>query len=103
MTFSPVVTCSDASLYGGAVATAEALGSAGQQLAHRLGSGTAEPLHVDLLVISAFNGIGGAFRGFDLAGVKPAGLIAIEWGPSSPACHAESLAPGHRNRRYREH
>ena len=79
MTFSPVVTCSDASLYGGAVATAEALGSAGQQLAHRLGSDTAEPLHVDLLVISAFNGIGGAFRGFDLAGVKPAGLIAIEW------------------------
>lgn len=30
-------------------------------------------------MISAFNGIGGAFRCFDVLGLRPAGLIAIEW------------------------
>eukprot|EP00435_Cladocopium_sp_Y103_P016708 s1499_g4.t1 len=79
MSFSPLVSCSDASHFGGAVAVAESLGSAGQQLAHRLGNNSSEPIQAALLVISAFNGIGGTFRGYDLAGIKPAGLIAIEW------------------------
>ena len=30
-------------------------------------------------VAAVFNGIGGAFRGYDLAGVRPAGFIFIEW------------------------
>ena len=79
MPFSQVVTCSDASHFGGAVAVAEALGSAGQQLCRRLSSPELEAIAAPLLVVSAFNGIGGAFRGYDLAGVKPQGLIAIEW------------------------
>ena len=78
-TFSPLVTCSDASHFGGAVASSVALGSAGVQLAHRLKDPCYEPVAAPLLVVSAFNGIGGAFRGYDLAGVRPAGLIAIEW------------------------
>ena len=77
--FSPLVTCSDASHFGGAVAVADALGSASHQLTRRLSEVSFEPFHAPLLVISAFNGIGGAFRGYDLAGIKPAGLIAIEW------------------------
>ena len=78
-TFSEVVTCSDASHWGGAVALAESLTSAGQEVASRLRSEDTEPVEAPLLVISAFNGIGGAFRGYDLAGLKPQGLIAIEW------------------------
>ena len=79
MPFSPLVSCSDASHFGGAVAVAEALGSAGHQLTRRLTESGMEPINAPVLVISAFNGIGGAFRGYDLAGIKPAGLIAIEW------------------------
>ena len=78
-TFSSKVTCSDASHFGGAVAASVALGSAGEQLAHRLQNTCYEPVAAPLLVVSAFNGIGGSFRGYDLAGVRPAGLISIEW------------------------
>jgi len=78
-TFSPVVTCSDASHFGGAVATAVSLTSAGGQLTRCLQDPGCAAVEVELLVVSAFNGIGGAFRGYDLAGVKPRGLVAIEW------------------------
>ena len=77
--FNPLVTCSDASHFGGAVAVSEGTTCAGAEAALRLQDLTLEPVCCPLLVISAFNGIGGAFRGYDLAGVKPAGLIAIEW------------------------
>eukprot|EP00435_Cladocopium_sp_Y103_P072813 s379_g41.t1 len=79
MRFSETVTCSDASHYGGAVAVARGLSRAGQSLCARASSVQMEPCEVPLLVISAFNGIGGSFRGFDLAGVRPCGLISIEW------------------------
>eukprot|EP00438_Fugacium_kawagutii_P018907 Skav236693 [mRNA] locus=scaffold847:329297:333620:- [translate_table: standard] len=79
MKFSNVTTCSDASLWGGAMASAESLSGAGCQVLDRLTNPNLEPKAADLLVISAFNGIGGAFRGYDLAGVKPLALIAIEW------------------------
>ena len=78
-TFSPVVTCSDASHFGGAVATAVSLTSAGGQLTRCLQDPGCAAVEVELLVVSAFNGIGGAFRGYDSAGVKPRGLVAIEW------------------------
>ena len=78
LAFNGLVTCSDASHYGGAVAASVALTSAGAQLCKQLRSPELEPCAAPLLVISAFNGIGGAFRGYDLAGVRPLGLISIE-------------------------
>ena len=78
-TYSPLVTCSDASHYGGAVAASVALDSAGAQLCQRMSNPCNEPVAAPLLVVSAFNGIGGSFRGYDLSGVRPQGLISIEW------------------------
>ena len=77
--FSSLVSCSDASHFGGAVAVADALGSAGSQITRHLVDPCLQAIEAPLLVISIFNGIGGAFRGYDLSGIKPAGLIAIEW------------------------
>ena len=79
MKFSDVVTVSDASHYGGAVAVAQGLSRAGHSLCQRASNANMEPEPADLLVISVFNGIGGAFRGYDLAGVRPMGMISIEW------------------------
>ena len=76
--FSSQVTCSDASEYGGAIAVSEVLTPAGCSLLGRLSSNLAEPEEASLLVISIFNGIGGGFRGYDLAGVLPHALISIE-------------------------
>eukprot|EP00438_Fugacium_kawagutii_P005000 Skav230039 [mRNA] locus=scaffold465:66745:71032:+ [translate_table: standard] len=75
---SPLVTCSDASETGGAVASSNVLTPMGAELSHRLSSPQLDPVDAEVLVISAFNGIGGAFRGYDLQGVRPAHLIAIE-------------------------
>ena len=82
-TFNPVVTCSDASETGGAVAVATSLSLAGKELNHRLNSPQTGPFEADILVISAFNGIGGCFRAYDLAGVRPAALISIEIDPAA--------------------
>lgn len=76
--FNPVVTCSDASETGGAVAIATGLSHAGSELASRISQPSYEPLHAELLVVSCFNGLGGAFRAYDLVGVRAVGLISIE-------------------------
>lgn len=78
-TFSKVVTCTDASHYGGAVAVATSLNTEGQGVTQMLQSEEMQPKDIDILVISAFNGIGGAFRCYDVIGLRPAGLIATEW------------------------
>lgn len=77
--FSDVVTCSDASQFGGAVAIAQGLTDQGQGMAQNLMEESLFPLEAELLVISAFNGVGGAFRCYDVIGIRPSGLIAIEW------------------------
>ena len=79
MAFSELATASDASHYGGAVAVSQDLTRAGRSLLGRAANPMMEPIAAQLLVISAFNGIGGAFRGYDLSGVRPSGLISIEW------------------------
>lgn len=81
--FSSVVTCSDASHYGGAVAVATDLTEAGAAMTDLLRNDTLQPKAIKLLVISAFNGIGGAFRCYDVNGIRPAGLISIEWDKSA--------------------
>lgn len=76
-TFNPVVACSDASESGGAVAIATGPTAAGSELSSRI-SNPARPVDAELLVVSCFNGLGGCFRAYDLAGVRPAAPISIE-------------------------
>lgn len=83
MGFSPLVTCSDASEKGGAVAISAELASPGIDLTNRLSTAGLEPLEAEILIISAFNGIGGGFRGYDLQGIRAAHLIAIESDPGA--------------------
>ena len=72
------VTCSDASLSGGAVAVSLKETAQGQDLKGRLADPATNPVQVPILVISLFNGIGGAFRAYDIAGVTPLALVAVE-------------------------
>lgn len=81
--FSNLVSCADASETGGAVAISRSLSESGQELETRIQSPGADPLKCPILVISAFNGIGGAFRAYDLAGVFPSAIIAIEIDPAA--------------------
>ena len=76
-TFSGITTCSDASETGGAVAIARSLSSVGKELLGHLSSDEQAPRGA-ILVISCFNGIGGAFRCYDLNGVRVEGLVSIE-------------------------
>ena len=81
--FSDLVTCSDASEKGGAAAASTELTGPGRELETRLSSSSLDPLSVELLVVSAFNGIGGCFRAYDLAGVRPCALVSIEIDPAA--------------------
>ena len=72
-----VLAASDASSRGGAVGIASELTVAGREyLAYSLAGGHGRP--VGILVVSLFNGIGGAFRCYDLLGLTPLGLIAFD-------------------------
>eukprot|EP00438_Fugacium_kawagutii_P007120 Skav222893 [mRNA] locus=scaffold1102:245989:248623:- [translate_table: standard] len=74
------ITCSDASSHGGAVAVARVLSPAGksflqsQEDDHR-------GVRVPVVVISLFNGIGGSYRCYDLAGVEIVGGLSVELHP----------------------
>ena len=72
------VTCSDASEKGGAAALSTGLTWSGCSLVRALRSPEAHAIPCPILVISAFNGVGGAFRVYDVLGVKVLGKIAIE-------------------------
>lgn len=73
-----IMTASDASERAGAVGYTTELTEVGQDyLAAALRSEKAfRP--APILIISLFNGIGGAFRCYDIAGVLPLGRIAVE-------------------------
>jgi len=85
---SEVATASDASGRGGAVGQATGLSSAGQAFSRSLGSSAGGGIDVPILVISLFNGIGGAFRAYDLVGASPSALIAFDI--SKAACRVTS-------------
>eukprot|EP00438_Fugacium_kawagutii_P013231 Skav201217 [mRNA] locus=scaffold651:401343:403862:- [translate_table: standard] len=71
------ITCSDASGTGGAIAYADRLSEAGRIfLANQEEGRTA--VAIPAIVLSLFNGIGGAFRSYDLAGARVAGGLAVE-------------------------
>ena len=78
MEYDNEVTCSDASEKGGAVAKADALTWSGKSYVDRGIRMDHDPIDCPILVISCFNGIGGAFRIYDILGVRPLGLISID-------------------------
>ena len=75
---SPCITASDASGTGGAWAVASKLTAEGENFAEAVhlleGEGECAPI----LVLSLFNGIGGAFRCYDVAGIPVAGRISFD-------------------------
>ena len=67
-------TCSDASSTGGAVAVSRNLSTAGNSFLNSQSS-ELKATNIPVVLISLFNGIGGASRCYDLAGVKVRGVI----------------------------
>ena len=76
--YDGVVTCSDASETGGAAAQSIGLSWSGQSLVSSLQNPLLRPLEYPFLIISVFNGVGGAFRLYDILGITPLGRISIE-------------------------
>eukprot|EP00435_Cladocopium_sp_Y103_P016983 s2158_g4.t1 len=72
------VTCSDASESGGAAAAASSLSWSGRTLVNTLRDTRLAPLEIPVLVVSAFNGVGGSFRIYDILGVNVAARVSIE-------------------------
>ena len=77
------VTCSDASLKGGASAVARELTPEGRNFLAAAQASDSKPEKAKILVISLFNGIGGAFRAYDLLGIACEGLVYSEIDPSA--------------------
>ena len=77
------VSASDASMRGGAVGLSQELSLEGKDFV--LSSTAAEQSRgtIPVLVVSLFNGIGGAFRAYDVLGVCPEGLIAVDKLPAA--------------------
>ena len=72
-----VMTASDASSWGGAVGIARELTDEGKDFVHH-SIDERRPRKIPVLVISLFNGIGGAFRVYDLLGLIPSALVAFD-------------------------
>lgn len=72
-----VTTASDASSTGGAVGKATALTRSGTEFVATDLSGHGVPRRIPVLLLSLFNGIGCAFRCYDLCGVFP--MVAISY------------------------
>ena len=70
---SPCITASDASGTGGAWATSSSLTDEGKNFVEAIHLLEEEGECAPILVISLFNGIGGAFRCYDVAGIPVAG------------------------------
>ena len=83
------VTCSDASESGGASAVSTSLGWSGNSLASSWVDPQAKPIFQPILLISFFNGIGGAFRIYDVLGVAVAGRISVDISkPANRVCRS---------------
>lgn len=75
---SDVATASDASGTGGAVGRSDELSEVGKDFCRSLGRSPVLGVKLPYLVVSLFNGIGGAFRAYDLVGVEPTALIGYD-------------------------
>eukprot|EP00438_Fugacium_kawagutii_P033223 Skav231044 [mRNA] locus=scaffold446:243817:254709:+ [translate_table: standard] len=77
-TYDEVVTCSDASERGGAAALASSLTEAGERFSNLMSQPPLQAVELPILVISLFNGIGGAFRLYDILGIRVMGKISVD-------------------------
>ena len=85
-----VITASDSSNSGGAVGIAHEPTSEGKDyVAATLDLGRVRKILV--LVISLFNGIGGALRIYDILGLQPVGMVCYEIHKPARWPHAEIL------------
>ena len=75
---SGTMTASDASSTGGAVGIAKELTSEGQDYVRCLGANQYLQGDIPVLVISLFGGTGGAFRTYDVLGLRPLGLVHFD-------------------------
>ena len=75
---SPCISASDASGTGGAWALSSELSDEGKNFLTVSQMQEEETFVAPILVISLFNGIGGAFRCYDVAGIPVAGRIAFD-------------------------
>ena len=84
---SPITTVSDASNKGGAVGSSDGLTSVGRSFCRSLMDPCPERIKVPIIVFSLFNGIGGAFRCYDILGVEVEALIGFDiHKPSNRVC-----------------
>ena len=72
------ITASDASQKGGAVGISKEISAIGADFFTSSCLGNCNIKRIPCLVISLFNGIGGAFRAYDLLGLAPLALISFE-------------------------
>ena len=77
-TVSSFITASDASERGGAVGIARSLTLEGADFTRASRVAAKNVQRIDVLVVSLFNGIGGAFRIYDILGLLPTGGIAFD-------------------------
>lgn len=75
---SKVTTASDASMTGGAVGIARSLSAAGKSFVRNVTAADKFVPRIPVIVVSLFNGIGGAFRCYDVLGVAPLAMIAFD-------------------------
>ena len=75
---SGTMTASDASSTGGAVGISRELTEAGQDYVRCLDTNQYLAGEIPVLVISLFGGIGGAFRTYDVLGLKPLGMVHFD-------------------------
>eukprot|EP00435_Cladocopium_sp_Y103_P054012 s1016_g17.t1 len=75
--FDGRVTVSDASETGGAAAVSSSLSWSGRSLITSRKDARLQPLEIPVVVISCFNGIGGAFRLYDILGLSPLGRVSV--------------------------
>ena len=73
-----LISASDASETGGAVGFSTSLTPAGEDCLHASCVNDKDYVSAPVLLLSLFNGIGGAFRAYDVAGVTPCYRIAVE-------------------------
>ena len=71
-------TASDASSTGGAVSISRSLTTEGQAFVHGTRQSQEECQVIPVLVLSLFNGIGGALRSYDVLGLRPAGVVICD-------------------------
>ena len=77
---SPHMVATDASELGGAVGFSTELTDVGRGFVQAMRTIERSPVSqvIPVLIVSLFNGAGGAFRSYDILGVEPMGRIAVE-------------------------